>query len=57
MYFRKGTTDDWRQHLSARAQALVAEAARHHWAGLEDHPLIGPYLSAMDAETSLLGSR
>ena len=57
VYFRKGTTDDWRQHLSARAQALVAEAARHHWAGLEDHPLIGPYLSAMDAETSLLGSR
>ena len=47
LYFRAGTTDNWRQHLSPRAEALVAAAAREHWAGFEEHPLLGDYLKAM----------
>jgi len=47
IYFRAGTTDDWRQHLSPSAEATIARAVRLRWAGLEDHPLIGPYLAAL----------
>ena len=47
LYFRAGTTDNWRQHLSPRAEALVVEAAQQQWAGMEEHPLLGPYLAAM----------
>ena len=47
LYFRAGTTDNWRQHLSPRAEALVVEAAQQQWAGMEEHPLLGSYLAAM----------
>ena len=50
IYFRAGTTDDWRQHLSSRAEATIAAAVRQRWAGLEDHPLIGPYLGALASD-------
>ena len=47
LYFRSGTTDNWRQHLSVRAEALVVQAARREWSGLEEHPLVGGYLTDM----------
>ncbi|WP_413441768.1 sulfotransferase domain-containing protein [Synechococcus sp. MIT S1220] len=47
LYFRAGTTDNWRQHLSPYAEKLVVNAARQQWVDLEEHPLVGPYLTAM----------
>ena len=47
LYFRAGTTDNWRQHLSPRAEALVATAAREQWAGMETHPLLAGYLEEL----------
>lgn len=46
-FFRSGTIDDWRRHLSAGAQARIAAACRQRWAGLERHPLLAAYLEAM----------
>ena len=47
IYFRAGTTDNWRQHLSPGAEALVAKAAREQWAGMEKHPLLAGYLEEL----------
>lgn len=47
IYFRAGTTDDWRRHLSPEAEAMVTAAALQHWGGLDDHPLLSGYLSSM----------
>lgn len=49
IYFRAGTTDDWRQHLSPAAEARIVAACRQRWAGREQDPLLGPYLAAMAA--------
>lgn len=47
IYFRAGTTDNWRQHLSAAAEATIAAACRERWAGKEADPLLGPYLASL----------
>jgi hypothetical protein len=50
IYFRSGTTDDWRQQLSPAAQARIREATRRRWAGREEHPVLGPYLAALSED-------
>ena len=49
VYFRAGTTDDWRQHLSPEAEARVLATCRQRWAGREEDPLLGAYLAAASA--------
>ena len=45
VFFRAGRCDNWRQHLSARAEALIMAACRRSWAGHAHHPVLAPYLT------------
>ena len=47
VYFRSGTTDDWRQHLSPAAEALIRATCLERWGAHADQPLLAPYLTAM----------
>lgn len=47
VYFRAGTCDDWRQHLSASAAERVLASCRAQWQGQEHHPWLAGYLDAM----------
>lgn len=49
VYFRAGTKDNWRQHLSPAAEATIAAACRRRWAGRELDPVLGPYLANLPA--------
>lgn len=46
VYFRAGTCDDWRQHLSASAAERVLASCRAHWQGQERQPWLEDYLDA-----------
>lgn len=50
VFFRAGRCDNWREHLSPNAEALVMTACRRGWAGHGHHPVLAPYLSNTSAQ-------
>ena len=45
MYFRSGTIDNWRKHLSPASESLIIDAAHRHWGDLGKDSLVSSYFN------------